>query len=55
MEALTFLDNLLRDGGEVVSLMRRPPITPRKIPGTDFFKRPIRSQDHFATGKIKSI
>jgi hypothetical protein len=28
------LDNWLRDGGEVVSLTRRPPFTPRKIPGT---------------------
>jgi hypothetical protein len=26
-----FLDNRLTDGGEVVSLMRRPPFTPRKI------------------------
>jgi hypothetical protein len=31
-----FLDNRLTDGGKVVSLTRRPPITPRKIPGTDF-------------------
>jgi hypothetical protein len=29
-----FLDNRLTDGGEVVSLTRRPPFTPRKIPGT---------------------
>jgi hypothetical protein len=28
------LDNRLTDGGEVVSLTRRPPFTPRKIPGT---------------------
>jgi hypothetical protein len=26
-----FLDNRLTDGGEVVSLTRRPPVTPRKI------------------------
>jgi hypothetical protein len=26
----------LTDGGEVVSLKRRPPFTPRKIPGTSF-------------------
>jgi hypothetical protein len=32
-----FLDNRLTDGGEVVSLMRRPPFTPRKIPGTHFY------------------
>jgi hypothetical protein len=31
-----FLDSRLTDGGEVVSLMRRPPFTPRKIPGTHF-------------------
>jgi hypothetical protein len=31
-----FLDNRLTDGGEVVSLKRRPPFTPRKIPGTHF-------------------
>jgi hypothetical protein len=31
-----FLDNQLTDGGEVVSLTRRPPFTPRKIPGTHF-------------------
>jgi hypothetical protein len=28
-----FLDNLLRDGGDVFSLRRRPPFTPRKIAG----------------------
>jgi hypothetical protein len=31
-----FLDNRLTDGGEVVSLTRRPPFTLRKIPGTHF-------------------
>jgi hypothetical protein len=30
-----FLDNRLTDGGEV-SLTRRPPFTPRKIPGINF-------------------
>jgi hypothetical protein len=30
------LDNQLIDGGEVVSLKRRPPFTPRKVPGTHF-------------------
>jgi hypothetical protein len=29
-----FLDNRLTDGGEVVNPTRRPPFTPRKIPGT---------------------
>jgi hypothetical protein len=31
-----FLDNRLTDGGEVVSLTRQQPFTPRKIPGTHF-------------------
>jgi hypothetical protein len=31
-----FLDNRLTDGGEVVSLTRRPPFTLRNIPGTHF-------------------
>jgi hypothetical protein len=31
-----FLDNWFIDGGEVVSLTRRPPFTPKKIPGTHF-------------------
>jgi hypothetical protein len=35
VEAAEFLDNLLTDGGEI-SLTRRPPFTPRKIPGTHF-------------------
>jgi hypothetical protein len=34
-----FLDNQLTHGGEVVSLMRRPSFTPRKIPGTHFCQR----------------
>jgi hypothetical protein len=34
---ITVLDNRLTDGGEAVGLMRRPPFTPRKIPGTHFF------------------
>jgi hypothetical protein len=31
-----FLDSPLKDGGEVVSLTRRPHFTPRKIPGINF-------------------
>jgi hypothetical protein len=31
-----FLDNRLTDGGESVSLRRRPSFTPKKIPGTHF-------------------
>jgi hypothetical protein len=30
------LENGLKDGDEVVSLKRRPPFTPMKIPGTRF-------------------
>jgi hypothetical protein len=30
------LDSQLTDGGEVVSLTRRPLVNPRKIPGTHF-------------------
>jgi hypothetical protein len=30
------LDIWLTDGGEVVSLMRQPSFTPRKLPGTHF-------------------
>jgi hypothetical protein len=39
VEGPTFsLDNRLTDGGEVVSLTRRPPLTSRNIPGTHFFR-----------------
>jgi hypothetical protein len=31
-----FRDNRLKNGGDVVSLMRRPSFTPKKIPGTLF-------------------
>jgi hypothetical protein len=31
-----FLDSRVTDGGKLVSLMRRPPFTPRKIAGTHF-------------------
>jgi hypothetical protein len=52
---LYFLDNRLTDGGEVVSPTRRPPFTPRKIPGTHFCCRLSRPQGHSAAGKIRSI
>jgi hypothetical protein len=50
-----FLDSRLTDGGEVVSLTRRPPFTPRKIPGTHFSLRPSPPQGHSAAGMIRSI
>jgi hypothetical protein len=50
-----FLDNRLTDGGEVVSLTRVPPFTPRKIPGTHFCYRLRRPQGHSAAGRIRSI
>jgi hypothetical protein len=36
VETPTFSDIWLIDGGKVVSPMRRPVFTPRKIPGTHF-------------------
>jgi hypothetical protein len=48
-----FLDNRLTDGGEVVSLMRRPPFTARKIPGTDSYYRLSRPQGINSTGRIR--
>jgi hypothetical protein len=35
--------------------MRRPPFTPRKIPGTHFRQRLSRPQGHSAAGRIRSI
>jgi hypothetical protein len=32
-----FVDSRITDGGEVISLTHRPPLTPRKIPGTHFY------------------
>jgi hypothetical protein len=50
-----FLDNQLTDYGEVVSLTRLPPITPRKIPGTHFCQRLSQPQGHTAARWIRSI
>jgi hypothetical protein len=50
-----FPDNRLTDGCEVVSPTRRPPSTPRKIPGTHFCLRLSRPQGHSAAGRIRSI
>jgi hypothetical protein len=50
-----FLDNRLTDGGEVVSLTRRPHFTLRKIPGTHCYQRLSRPDGHSAAGRIRSI
>jgi hypothetical protein len=50
-----FLDNRLTDGGEVFSLTRRPPFTPRNIPGTHFCQRQSRTQNHSTAGRIGLI
>jgi hypothetical protein len=42
----TSLDSRLTDGGEIVSLMRRPHLILRKIPGTHFCWRLYRQQGH---------
>jgi hypothetical protein len=47
-----FIYNRLKDGGKVVSLMRRLLFTPRKIPGTHFCQRLIRPQDRSVAGRI---
>jgi hypothetical protein len=49
------LDIRLTDGGEVVGLTHRPPLPPRKIPGTHFCQRLSRPQGHSAAGRIRSI
>jgi hypothetical protein len=50
-----FLGSRLTDGGEVVSLTRRPPFTPRNIPRSHFCQRLSRPQGHNAGGMIRSI
>jgi hypothetical protein len=51
-----FLDNRLKDGGEVVSLTHRSTtFTPKKFPGTHFCSRLSRQQSHCAAGRIKEI
>jgi hypothetical protein len=50
-----FLDNRLRDGGEVVSLTRWQPFTSTKIHGIHFCYRLSRSQGHSAALRIRSI
>ncbi|PNF14966.1 hypothetical protein B7P43_G01553 [Cryptotermes secundus] len=43
------------DSGEVVSLMRRPPVTSKNIPGTHFCYRFSRSQGHSAAERIRLV
>jgi hypothetical protein len=57
-EVLTFSGIQLTDGGRVVSPMRRPHFTPRKIPRTRFSQRLSRPQGHSAMegfGKLKKF
>jgi hypothetical protein len=49
------LYSLLTDGCEVVSLMHRPPLTSRKIPGTHSCYRLSRPKGFSAAGRIKSM
>jgi hypothetical protein len=49
------LDHQLTDAGDIVSLTRQPPFTPRKIPGTHFCWRLSQPQGHSLPGRIRSI
>jgi hypothetical protein len=53
VEAPAFSDMRLTDGGKVVSPMRRPLFTPRKIPDTLICYRLSRLQGHSAAGRIR--
>jgi hypothetical protein len=53
VEAPTFSDIRLADGGKVVSPTRRPLFTPRKIPATHFCYRLSRPQGHSAARRIR--
>ena len=44
-----------QDGGKVVSLKHRPPLSPGNTPGTHFCQRLCRPQGHSATGRILSL
>jgi hypothetical protein len=55
VEAPTFSDIALTDGGKVVSPMRRPLFIPRKIPGTHLCYRLSRPQGHNAGVRIRQI
>jgi hypothetical protein len=49
-----FLNDRLTDNGDVVSLTRRPSLTPRQIPGTNFCWRLSRPKGFSAAGRIRS-
>jgi hypothetical protein len=53
---LRFADYMItaQDGGEV-SLTHRPPLPPGNTPGTHFFWRLSRLQDHSAIGRVMSM
>jgi hypothetical protein len=53
VEAPTFSDICLIDGGKVVSLTCSLLFTPRKIPGAHFYQRLSRPQGHNAAGRIR--
>jgi hypothetical protein len=55
VETPTFSKQSDLDGGEVVSLTRRPPFTVMKIPDTLFCYKLGRSQSHSAAESIRSI
>jgi hypothetical protein len=55
VQAVEFSDIRLTDGGKVVSSMRRPDFSPRKIPGIHFSYRQSRPQGHSAAGRIRQI
>jgi hypothetical protein len=46
---------MAQDGGEVVSLMYRPPLPPGNTPCTHFCKRLSRPQGHSAIRRIMSM
>jgi hypothetical protein len=50
-----FLDSQLTDGGEVVSLVRQPSFTPKKIPVTHLCYESESIPGHRAAGRIRSI
>jgi hypothetical protein len=55
VEAPTFSDIRLIDDGKVVSPMRRPIFTIRKIPGNHLFLRLSRPQGYSAARRIRYI